>query len=182
MNTSDHNDEAWSRHESQLLKSHTHRHPSEIVKMGQSPTIVDRSSWHRLRLLIVTTLILLTVQGWFGDSVNIFLIPTTPPNVDRSFNGILQAIENIGPILVIHAFIGLAILAFSIIVLGFSLKNKPRNVQVPSILGLVMVVLALIGGVLFVLSGFSAGGNSAQMGVGFIGAYAFYFIELYYAK
>jgi len=45
-----------------------------------------------------------------------------------------------------------------------------------------MVVSAIIGGVLFVLSGFSAGGNSAQMGGSFIGAYAFYFIELYYAK
>ena len=142
----------------------------------------DKAGWHRLRQLIVVTLILLTIQGWFGDSVNIFLIPTTPPTVDQSFNGILQAIEDIGSLLIIHAFIGLAILALSIIVLGLSLKNKPRNVQVPAILGLAMVVSAIIGGVLFVLSGFSAGGNSAQMGGSFIGAYAFYFIELYYAK
>ena len=142
----------------------------------------SKAGWHRLRQVIVITLILLTVQGWFGDTVNIFLVPTTPPTVDQSFNGILQAIENIGPTLVIHAFLGLTILAFSIIVLGLSLKNKPRNVQVPAILGLVMVVSAIIGGVVFVLSGFSAGGNSAQMGGSFIGAYAFYFIELYYAK
>ena len=62
------------------------------------------------------------------------------------------------------------------------MKNKPRNVQIPAFLGLGMVVSAIIGGVLFVLSGFSAGGSSAQMGGSFIGAYAFYFIELYYAK
>lgn len=142
----------------------------------------NKDSWHRLRQLIVVTLILLTIQGWFGDTVNIFLIPAAPPRVDQSFNGILQAIENIGPTLTIHAFIGIALLGFSVVVLGLSLKNKPRNVWIPAILGLVMVVSAIIGGVLFVLSGFSAGGTSAQMGGSFIGAYAFYFIELYYAK
>jgi len=79
----------------------------------------DGASWHRLRLLIVTTLILLTVQGWFGDTVNIFLIPTTPPTVDQSLNGILLAIANIGSLLIIHACIGLSILALAIIVLIF---------------------------------------------------------------
>jgi len=150
--------------------------------MTSPPGLQDRASWHRLRLLIVTTLILLTVQGWFGDTVNIFQIPTTPSTVDQSINGIIQAIDNIGFLLIIHALIGLSILALAIIVLAFSVRNKPRNVQIPAILGLAMVVSAIIGGVLFVLSGFSAGGNSAQMGGSFIGAYAFYFIELYYAK
>lgn len=45
-----------------------------------------------------------------------------------------------------------------------------------------MVVSAIMGGDLFVLSGFSAGGSSARIGGSFIGAYAFYFIKLYYAK
>ncbi|HET7404663.1 MAG TPA: hypothetical protein VFJ63_00945 [Candidatus Bathyarchaeia archaeon] len=79
--------------------------------------------------MIVVTLILLTIQGWFGDAVNIFLVPTTLPTVDQSSNGILQTIEKIGPVLIIHAFIGLALLAFSITVLGLSLSNKPRNVR-----------------------------------------------------
>lgn len=140
------------------------------------------TSWRQLRLLIVATLILLTIQGWFGDTVNIFLIPTTPSTVGQSASGLLQAITSIGPVLVVHAFIGLAVLAFGIIVLAFSLRSKPRNIQVPAILGLVMVVSAIIGGVFFVLSGFSNGGNSAQMGGSFVGAYAFYFIELYFAR
>lgn len=150
--------------------------------MMQSVSPVDQTGWHRLRLLIVTTLIVMTVQGWFGDTVNIFLIPTSPPTVDQSFNGIVQAISNIGPTLIIHALIGIIILALAVTVLSFSLKSKPRSIQVPAILGLVMVVSAVIGGTLFVLSGFSNGGVSAQMGGSFIGAYAFYFIELYYAK
>jgi hypothetical protein len=142
----------------------------------------SKTGWHRLRLLIVATLIALTVEGWFGDTANIFLIPTTPPTVEQSASGIFQAITNIGPGLLIHAFIGIVLLAFASVVLAFSIRLKPRNVQIPAILGLVMVVSAAIGGVFFVLSGFSNGGNSAQMGGSFIGAYAFYFIELYYTK
>ena len=102
--------------------------------------------------------------------------------VDQSFNGLLQAIFSIGPTLAIHSFNGILILAFAVVVFALSIKSKPRNVQIPAILGLVMVVSALIGGVLFVLSGFSNGGSSAQMGGSFIGAYAFYFIELYNSK
>ena len=150
--------------------------------MAQSTLSIDRTSWHRLRLLIVVTLILLTVQGWFGDTVNLFAVPSNPVTVDQSANGALQAVVNVGPTLIIHAFVGTAILAFAVAVLAFSLKSKPRSIQISAILGLVMVVSAIIGGTLFVLSGFSNNGVSAQMGGSFIGAYAFYFIELYYAK
>jgi hypothetical protein len=44
------------------------------------------------------------------------------------------------------------------------------------------VIVARIGGLFFVLSGVMNNGNSVQMGGGFIGAYAFYFMELHYAK
>ena len=150
--------------------------------MTQTAGITGHAGWHRLRLLIVVTLILLTIQGWFGDTVNIFLIPTTAQTVDKSVNGLFSDTVSIGQGLLVHAFNGLLILAMAAVVLAFSLKSKPRNVQIPAILGLVMVVSAVIGGVLFVLSGFSNGGVSAQMGGSFIGAYAFYFIELYYTK
>ena len=147
--------------------------------MTATPT---NPEWRRLRLLIILTLALLTVQGWFGDTVNLFAVPTSPVTVEASASGLLTAIANDGATLIIHAFIGIVLLALSATVLAFSLKSKPRNVQVPSILGLVMVVSAIIGGTLFVLSGYTNNGVSAQMGGSFIGAYAFYFIELYYAK
>lgn len=124
----------------------------------------------------------MTIEGWFGDTVNLFSIPTSPVAVEASAGGLLTAVVNVGPTLMIHAFLGILILALSVTVLAFSLKSKPRNIQVPSILGLVAVVSAIIGGILFVLSGFTNNGVSAQMGGSFIGAYAFYFIELYYAK
>jgi hypothetical protein len=141
-----------------------------------------RPEWRRLRLVIVLTLVLLTVQGWLGDTANLFAAPTTPVTVNGSLAGLLTAIINDGLILIIHAFTGILILALAVTVLAFSLKSKPRNVQVPSILGLVSVVSAIIGGTLFVLSGFTNNGVSAEMGGSFIGAYAFYFIELFYAK
>jgi len=127
-------------------------------------------------------LVRLTVQGWFGDTVNLFSVPTSPVTVEASASGILTATINVGPTLIVHAFIGLMILALSVTVLAFSLRSKPRSIKVPSILGLVMVVSAIIGGILFALSGFTNNGVSAQMGGSFIGAYAFYFIEVYYAK
>ena len=147
--------------------------------MTISPT---KPELRRLRLLIVLTLVLLTVQGWFGDTVNLFAVPTSPVTVEASASGLLTAIVNDGPTLIIHTFTGIVILVLSVTVLGFSLRSKPRSIRAPSILGLVMVVSAIIGGTLFVLSGFTNNGVSAQMGGSFIGAYAFYFIELYYAK
>ena len=39
-----------------------------------------------------------------------------------------------------------------------------------------------LDGYLFVLSGFTAGGNTMQMGGASIGAYALYFVTLYYTK
>jgi len=113
-------------------------------------------------------LILLTAQGWFGDTVNLFAIPTSPMTVEQSASGALKAVVNVGPTLIVHAFLGIAILAFAAAVVAFSLRAKPRNVQVLAILGLVMVVSAIIGGILFVLSGFSNNGVSVQMGGSFI--------------
>src|SRR5712692_1344348 len=126
--------------------------------MSVTPT---KPEWRRLRILIVLTLVALTAQGWFGDTVNLFSsFPTG--TVESSASGVLSAVLNAGPTLIIHSFIGIVILALSVAVLAFSLKSKPRSVQVPSILGLVMVVSALIGGVLFVLSGFTNNGVSAH--------------------
>jgi multisubunit Na+/H+ antiporter MnhB subunit len=66
--------------------------------------------------------------------------------------------------LIWHAFEGIAIFALSLIVLAFSIKAKPKSVRICAILGLVYVVVAGVGGLLFVLSGFTNNGNSAQMG------------------
>jgi uncharacterized membrane protein len=82
-----------------------------------------------------------------------------------------------------HSYEGivLLLLGIAVLVLSFKWSNK-RSVRITSILGLFFLLAAALGGFLFVLSGLSNGGNSAQMGGRFIGAYAFYFMELYFTK
>ncbi len=103
-------------------------------------------------------------------------------SVERSLNGIFDGVVTTGFFLVWHTFEGIAIFALSLAVLAFSIKAKPKSVRICAILGLVYVIVAGVGGLLFVLSGFTNNGNSAHLGGGFIGAYAFYFMELYFAK
>lgn len=149
--------------------------------MTEAVKTPNRIPFRRLRIIIVATLIALTVQGWTGDATNLFsMFPSG--SVEQSVNGIFNGVVTTGFFLVWHAFEGIAIFALSLVVLAFSLKAKPRSVRICAILGLVYVVVAGVGGILFVWSGFTNNGNSAQMGGSFIGAYAFYFMELYYAK
>ena len=149
--------------------------------MTESVKATDRPSWRNLRILIVATLIALTAQGWTGDATNLFsMFPSG--SIEQSVNGVFSGVVTTGFFLIWHAFEGLAIFALSLVVLAFSIKAKPKSVRICAILGLVYVVVAGVGGLFFVLSGFTNNGNSAQMGGGFIGAYAFYFMELYYAK
>jgi hypothetical protein len=137
---------------------------------------------HRLRIFIVVNLIILTVQGWFGDTVNIFV---APPGTNSSvpFSALLPTITNYGFFLIWHAFEGLLLVILSVALIVASFRwSKKRSVRILSILGALMIISATIGGLSFVLSGFNAGGSSAQMGGSFIGAYAFYFMELYFTK
>jgi heme A synthase len=138
----------------------------------------------KFRILVVVTLVILTVQGWFGDTVNIFYAPSsgiTPPPF--TLGGFLQTVESLHFPLIWHAFEGITLVVLSVVVFALSFTwSNARSVRICAGLGLLMVVSAAIGGFLFVMSGFSNGGNSAQMGGSFIGAYAFYFMSLYYAR
>jgi heme A synthase len=136
---------------------------------------------NKLRFFLIAMLVILSVQGWTGDYVNLFSVFPTGA-VSSSANGLLQALQKAGQVPLYHAFEGFLLLAFSLVVLFLSLRTKAKSVQVSSILGFAAVVSAAIGGILFVFSGFQDNGNSAQMGGSFISAYAFYFIELYFTK
>jgi len=136
------------------------------------------------RILLVLILVILSVQAWFGDFVNIFVAPptgVTPPPF--SLTGLLQGIESLGLPLIWHAFEG-----FSLVVIGLALAilsfvwSCPKGAKISSFLGFIFIVVAALGGVLFVLSGFSDGGASMQMGGSFVGAFAMYFVALYFSK
>ena len=139
----------------------------------------------KFRVLLVLTLVILSVQAWFGDFVNVFVAPSSgvappPSSVAGFFQGVFS-LNNF--FLVWHTFEGITIFLLSVVVLALSFVwSKARSVRICSILGFVAVLAAGFGGYLFVLSGFSNGGNSMQMGGSFLASYALYFIALFYAK
>jgi len=142
----------------------------------------ETRSWRPLRLSAVVTLILMSLQAWTGDFVNVFLTSTFGTTVGQSVGGFFQAVLSGGPFLLWHEMEGFLVLLSAIGVLVVSLRYQRRSVKIASGLGLFFIVVAGLGGYFFVLSGFSAGGSSMQMGGSFLGAYAMYFIALYYSK
>jgi hypothetical protein len=142
----------------------------------------ETRSWRPLRISIAIALVLLTIQGWTGDVVNLFVTTSTTPTVSQSFGGFFQGVVNGGPFLIWHGMEGILILLSAIGVLVISLRQSRRSVKIAAALGFFFVLSADLGGYLFVLSGFMNGGNSAQMGGSFIGAYAFFFLTLWYTK
>jgi hypothetical protein len=139
----------------------------------------------KFRVLLVVMLVILSAQSWFGDFVNVFVAPAsgvTPPPF--SMAGFFQGVYNLNNFFLDwHTFEGITIFLLSIVVLALSFVwSKAISVRICSILGFAAILGAGLGGYLFVLSGFSNGGNSMQMGGSFLASYALYFIALFYAK
>lgn len=151
---------------------------------SSSPIAARSFTSRKFSVLLVGMLALLTLQGWSGDTVNIFLpaSATTTP-LSSFFPGFFSVLEGAGPLADFHMSVGILLSVLAVVVFALSFVwSKSRGVRIASGLGLLMVISAAIGGFLFVMSGLSDGGNSAQMGGSFIGAYAFYFIALYYSR
>lgn len=133
--------------------------------------------------MTIINLVLLSVQGWTGDTVNLF--SAFPSGQVKGFGGAFQALESAGPgpLAVYHAVEGVLVLLLSIGIAAAAFrKSKSRGIRVASVLGLLAVAAAALGGYWFLFSGFVNNGNSAQMGGAFIGAYAMNFLVLYYSK
>jgi hypothetical protein len=154
----------------------------EEIGLNISKSLTSRN----YRVLLVVTLVILSVQGWLGDTVNIFYAPSSgiakPP---FTLSGFLREMESIPAsyLLLWHAFQGIFLIALAAVVFGLSFRwSNVRGTKVTSGLAFASIISAAIGGFLFVMSGYSDGGNSAQMGGSFIAAYALYFVTLYFAK
>lgn len=150
----------------------------------------SRSRLRSFRILVVAAIVILSVQGWFGDTVNIFLAPSH--GVARPTATLGGLISELGRLpqpffLEWHAWEGvvLLVLAVTITVLAFAWSRSAglaRGTRWWSVVGLLSVLSAGYGGYQFVMSGFGNGASSAQMGGSFIAAYASYFMTLYYTK
>lgn len=139
---------------------------------------------HRFRIHVVLILIFIAVQGWTGDAVNLFASYPAVVSI-HSFSGYISAITSVGdmtPLLVWHEIEAVIILVLSIMVLMMSARTASRAARIMALVGFLSVVSAIVGGLLFVFSGFMDGGGSAQMGGSFIIAFASYFLVLYFSK
>ena len=152
--------------------------------MQYTPSMPISETKRSFRILLVLVLVVMTIQGWFGDTVNIFVAPPNgiaPPAF--TMTSFFQLVQSYGFLLIYHSYEGIALFVLGLITAVLAFKWSPkRSVRICAIIGLFFQTSAAVGGYLFVLSGFSNGGNSAQMGGSFIGAYALYFMTLYYAK
>jgi hypothetical protein len=144
----------------------------------QSNDLTKKSS-RPLKYSIILILIILTVQGWTGDFVNLFAVFQNGI-VNQSLGGIITALESGGYLALFHAFEGLAVVILALIAVFLSFMK--RKARLFTVLGTASAISAMIGGLLFVLSDFQNNAYSAQMGGSFIGAYAFFFLALYSVK
>ncbi len=132
----------------------------------------------RVFISIIIILILLTLEGISGNWVNLFVI--FPTNITNTSPGNLFAIAyNTNSLIAFHIILGIFLVFAGGFVLVYGLKIKDRYLTIVLIIGLVMILSAIMGALLFVFSGFTDGMSSGQMGDSMIGAYAFYFLALY---
>jgi hypothetical protein len=133
-------------------------------------------------LLVIFILVGLTAQAWLGDFVNLFAVF---PNgeVGHTLNNFFRAIKATGNVEIAHAVLGILLLLFAIAILVVVHGGVARKgARICAIIGLIAILSAAYGGIAFVFSGFKDNGNSMQMAGSFIGAYASYFLVLYFNK
>jgi len=133
-------------------------------------------SWKGLWISTIAVLVLLTVQGFSGNWITLFLIlPGGPANLGDKF---IQAMIGLS---VYHSGMGFAMGCISVLtfVLAFTSRSS-MYVRILAVLGFVITVSAAIGGMLYVSSGYKDRWSLGQMMDSFVGAYAAYFLQLFF--
>jgi hypothetical protein len=121
-------------------------------------------------------LVVMSIQALSGNWITFFLIlPGGPANLSQSFIGALVKVA------IYHKLMGFMIGGISILILVFTLVRRSSiYVRIFAVLGFIITVIAGIGGFLFVNSGFQDRWALGQMADGFVGAYAAYFLQLFF--
>jgi hypothetical protein len=135
-----------------------------------------------LLVLVILVLIGLTIQAWLGDFVNLFAVF---PNgtVGHTLSSFFREVKAAGNMEVAHAILGALLLIFAIAILIVAFRGVvSTGARICAIIALIAILSAAYGGIAFVFSGFKDNGNSMQMAGSFIGAYASYFLVLYFNK
>jgi hypothetical protein len=137
---------------------------------------LERTSSMALWISTLAILLVLSVQALSGNWTTYFLIlPGAPANLSQSFIGALVKLA------IYHKLMGFVIGGISILVLIFAfIRRSSIYVRIFAVLGFIITVSAGIGGFLFVKSGFQDRFTLGQMSDSFVGAYAAYFLQLFF--
>ena len=128
-----------------------------------------RSLW----ISAIIVLVLDAVQGWSGDWAAFFRGPGG--NLSHTFMLVVTKLT------IYHKTMGFVIGAISILIIIFAfLARSSRYVRVFAILGFAITVSAAMGGFLYVTSRFQDRLALGQMADSFIGAFAAYFLILFF--
>jgi len=129
-----------------------------------------------LWVLISLILALITLQGFSGNWITYFLIlPGGPANLGQTL------IQGLAVLALYHKIMGFLIGLLSILVLILAFVCRSSNyVRLFAVLGFVIIAFAAAGGILFVQSGLQDRWPLGQMTDAFVGAYAAYFLQLYF--
>jgi len=137
---------------------------------------LERNSSIALWVLTSVILALMTLQSLSGNWITYFLIlPGGPANLSQGL------IHGLAALAVYHRVVGFVIALTSILLLIFAfIQRSSKYVRLFAVLGFVITSLAAIGGYLFVKSGFQDRWPLGQMTDSFVGAYAAYFLQLFF--
>ncbi|HLO17124.1 MAG TPA: hypothetical protein VK206_19980 [Anaerolineales bacterium] len=143
---------------------------------------MQSNQFKSLRVMVVITLALLTIQYELGMKVN--FSPNLPELAPFGFSlaKISDALHLAGSVALTHAILGSLLTLMSIVTAILSMRSRIRSVQIFGFLGFLAITLAATGGVLFTLSGFQNDDYSLAMASNFILGFIFYFLELYFLK
>ena len=114
----------------------------------------------------------LTVQFLLGIGVN---LTVHVPHAHFGVGSMMAAMRG-QPLLMVHMMIGMLTAVLALAAAATAAASARAGVTVTAVIGLVAVLVAGYGGIRFLLTG----GNAASftMAVGFVVAYAAYFVEL----
>jgi hypothetical protein len=133
--------------------------------------------------MLAVTLIAITLQIFFGGLVAGTATYSATAVGITSVSGLIAALSTAGgPALLIHASLGVLILLMGIGTTFIALRYHKRSVTVTTLLGLLSISLAVLGGYLWSSSDFTNVAALPLMGNAATGAYAFLFLSLYYTK
>ncbi|MDV3244262.1 MAG: hypothetical protein LYZ66_03675 [Nitrososphaerales archaeon] len=140
-----------------------------------------------MKVITWITLFVLFAQFPLGMWLNLFAsFPTSSPSLS-GMAGMMSSMMGFMmtggmSVLMVHMFIGFVLLITSVITLGIASYSGERRAIMLSGLGLVSIIVAGVGGLSFMFSGFQDSFLSYLMAIGFLSAFTVYFVILYVAK